>query len=1479
MELFRHVDPRGGSPVRWIALILLAVAAPRAAAQFTGSATEIAITGASIPGTAGNAFISFEASNINNVGQIAFVGEFPGGMGVFSVNGAPVNTYPSQTNAALQVNLSTPGATFPSVPVLRSIELTGQTPSEAHANATGDRFISFNTIVGLNNTTNANGNTYGAMTLQGNLNPTPTTGQAPFQGNYGVGFPSQHNPVELAYTGQPAPGTATTFAGLAAPGTPPLSPVAIDDNNAAAFVANLNNGDQGLYLATVPNSGGASAVTLVAEAGFFNNTAPGTNNKFTTFTGPVSLVSIANSGTNFIAFQASITTNGIANNAIFSGAIGSVTVLAQTGTASPVSGWTFASFSDPVSLGAFNNGQAAFRATIQQTNGTNTITAAGLFLGANGSSIAIGATNGLVGTPLPSGYSTTFPNGATYIGFGGVAQSLDGQLAFVATLDPTGIPGGGAGGGGIFLSKGTSTVTHIAVSGDFAPGAGGAKYASFFNTTNSVFNTIFDNTSVAINDHQGTNQSHEVAFQAFLAGNGVNGSNNVGLFIANDQVINPLVDPNKTETVMLARTGQQITTNPGVTKTINSFLGFYTRTGNGTNSFNDLGELTAVVNFVEGGSGVYVFAPDLHLSQFTPLTSPVAWGNPGTTANPAWTFNYSPANQVYRVVIDPADVGLNAITVSGPTAAQSLPSLQVSSNTGVATFAMQPNVTLTLGGGAITSGVNVLTVQGPSSITGAGALLKLLGDVTSLAASGTVSNAGVFTAVVAPDFDLGNVPYPITVPSFTTPPPSTADVDRFRTFNVARGNFVGAYPIDLFLPGNIISPNETVTLADSSGAAGSTVTNDVHRGLLKTGSGILRLTGLNNFGPDTTITDDPYTTGVLIGTQQVSFVQSLVVKGGLVSFANDGNLGLAPATPTSTYWRRWITLDGGGIGLQTTATSNLANPTIIDPDRGIAVGPVTGFGIGVIDVFGTNVLDYEGVVADNTDNITMGVGTLVKTGTGTLILSGTTNSYRGGTIVNNGTLRAINDGALGAGGTAVTVNAPGTLTYYGTGNMPTARTFTLNGGTLSVASPTGTVTFVNTTVTGGFLSGPGAFATVAGGSTTFTNTTTNPSASLTLNGADTLANVSNGGSLTVAGGLSNPATFTHVTNLGSGSITVTQNSQLLVSDFQSNGTLTLAPGSFNGTTGSVTLMTNVGSSPLSFAAGSRTFLSTVAQVGNLNAGIDLNGNNAIVTGGLFVNNGFVFDSTGTHHRVVADYGSLVKGAGFYETLPQTVNGGTFQVGNSPGRATTGTIVLGGPADPAGGLSNYTWQINDAGPSSSFPTAPGVSGPTANAASQVSGWGLLVAVQRVSPPPVTNGNFQWDATSTDQFTIHLQTLLAPNDANGNPVAGGGYEPTGDNTAGLMGHFDPNLSYTWRLFQYQGTYSGPTDSATLDASTIFDASGFLNTHPGRFDWVLNQAAKEMDLVYTPTAVPEPGTLSLVGLVGLAAGWRLRRARRVA
>src|SRR5262249_49459380 len=162
--------------------------------------------------------------------------------------------------------------------------------------------------------------------------------------------------------------------------------------------------------------------------------------------------------------------------------------------------------------------------------------------------------------------------------------------------------------------------------------------------------------------------------------------------------------------------------------------------------------------------------------------------------------------------------------------------------------------------------------------------------------------------------------------------------------------------------------------------------------------------------------------------------------------------------------------------------------------------------------------------------------------------------------------------------------------------------------------------------------------------------TIQPSLSITSNiAADVFRNVNNSAALSVAPGVNSAGTsstvnFRSFVNQGLGTMTLGANSQVNVAGFQSYVTLTLAPGTNPGG-GLVTQLVNVGTSALGFNTGSRTFISTPAQSGNFAAGIDLKGKNAIVAGGLFVNNGYVVDSSpGGTATVVADYGSLVKGA-------------------------------------------------------------------------------------------------------------------------------------------------------------------------------------------------------------------------------------------
>jgi hypothetical protein len=100
------------------------------------------------------------------------------------------------------------------------------------------------------------------------------------------------------------------------------------------------------------------------------------------------------------------------------------------------------------------------------------------------------------------------------------------------------------------------------------------------------------------------------------------------------------------------------------------------------------------------------------------------------------------------------------------------------------------------------------------------------------------------------------------------------------------------------------------------------------------------------------------------------------------------------------------------------------------------------------------------------------------------------------------------------------------------------------------------------------------------------------------------------------------------------------------------------------------------------------------------------------------------------------------------------------------------------------------------------------------------------------------------------------------------------PLGTDVGGPMEHFDSSLAYSCAAVRWAGHSSGPNDLAMLDAATSFGTSEFLNPVAGTFGWSLDSADRQLSLVYTPTAAPEPGTSALVDLV--AAGlsrWRRR------
>lgn len=561
------------------------------------------------------------------------------------------------------------------------------------------------------------------------------------------------------------------------------------------------------------------------------------------------------------------------------------------------------------------------------------------------------------------------------------------------------------------------------------------------------------------------------------------------------------------------------------------------------------------------------------------------------------------------------------------------------------------------------------------------------------------------------------------------------------------------------------------------------------------------------------------------------------VTGGGTLFGNVNAAGISFITaPLTIVGSRFRLVDAS-----TNGTGNFGTGTFTLDGGTFAYGGATAAtskSIAVTANGGT--IDIESPSAALTANgLINGTGSLTKVGPGTLVLANSIGTSFSLTVT-AGTVQTAFDIALGSN-PMIPVGPAGTLRYA---NAPTtSRTFNLNFGTLAAASGA-VVTLNGAAVNGGFMAGPGTFLVTGG--TTLSGVTTFGSTVINQTGAATFTNFTSGGQLTLAAALANPAAFTRFTNQGSGSITVGAATQVNATDFQSYGVLTLAP-----TAGpTFTQLTNVGSTPLFFNGGSRTFIGSPATAGG-GAGIDLKGSNAVVAGGLFVNNGYVTDSAaGAPGRVVADFGALVKGAGFYQSPVVTQNGGRFQAGNSPGKVTFGSFTFG-----PGGVNDYVFAIND---------ATGSAGPAPDAAGQVSGWGLVQSVALSVGSTTNTGDFAWTADPAHKLTVALETLVNP-------------ATVGTDVAGPMAHFDPTQAYAWPAVTWAGAYTGPVEGSALATATTFDTAGFLNPTAGTFGWNLDTAANTLSLTYTP--VPEPATLALAGLAAIGMAWRRARSRRFA
>jgi hypothetical protein len=458
--------------------------------------------------------------------------------------------------------------------------------------------------------------------------------------------------------------------------------------------------------------------------------------------------------------------------------------------------------------------------------------------------------------------------------------------------------------------------------------------------------------------------------------------------------------------------------------------------------------------------------------------------------------------------------------------------------------------------------------------------------------------------------------------------------------------------------------------------------------------------------------------------------------------------------------------------------------------------------------------------------------------TGTLAFSGTNVTLSETQLKNYTTEGAATyggDRAAGKIATGQAISAAGTLT------VNAGQTIGLSGGTIAAA---------NGLVANGTVSGYGTIDAVVSGTGAINQS--GPSA-LAIGGLGG-ANAVTGNSVQV-GHLNVNSTHTGaissggiVTKVGTGTQTfqgsVTANDGVNVNAgkavFDGN-TLNTSPlhvsagatARFqNGATGTVNSVTTTAATAT--AGGGRlqvdgvTTRLTAGAVTN-NGWIELTNGGTLTVGsagspGQLVNNGQLING-GTLNASVSGSGTI-SGSGTFAAAVTVANGGTLAPGNSPGTASFTDLTLG-----SGG--NFELELaNAAG--------------TAGVDWDLAAVGDVLAVT---------------ATALDPFTIVLKSL------------------TGTFLPGALAGFDPTQAFSWKF----ASITDPSKLTGFDPSKFdFDTTGFNAYNSlggGAFSVSSASDGLYVNFAPQPAAVPEPGSLTLLGLAGaVAGGWATHRRRRL-
>lgn len=511
---------------------------------------------------------------------------------------------------------------------------------------------------------------------------------------------------------------------------------------------------------------------------------------------------------------------------------------------------------------------------------------------------------------------------------------------------------------------------------------------------------------------------------------------------------------------------------------------------------------------------------------------------------------------------------------------------------------------------------------------------------------------------------------------------------------------------------------------------------------------------------------------------------------------------------------------------------------------------ISGFEPGKLNILSGGALIDSNGFSIGIQSALGGSGALTKLGAGQLSLSGS-NSYTGGTTIEAGTLQLGNVGALGAGTSGLTING-GTLDLNGLG--VTVGTLSGSAGGVIRTGVTGMASLtINQSATGTYdgsiQNGVGAVSvTKTGmgtlrvtGSSSYSGGTSVESGRLEVAGLGTLGS----GTTSVAGGMASdefgaflcfyedanagPATY-----VGTGA-TVNGAFGGVVSFFDNssagNARLIASAGANGGRGGRIAFADSASGGTAQVELYGDSVLSLLANTSGTVAIGSLAGSGVVRTGGANLTIGTNNLST-SFSGSISDIGSISK------------------VG-------TGTLSLSGPSFYTGGtqIQAGTLVIANVGTGTS---ALGTGNVFVGTAGKLAGVGTVLG-DTVLAGTLSPGNSPGMMTFAGALSLQ-NTAVVQMELSGlgvdNITVGGLLTYDGTLAITLVGGYRPEVGETFALF----------DAGSVAIGSQFDAITFNRTgYAGEMNYATG--------VLTITAVPEPSTLGLLAVAGVAL---LRRRR---